>query len=361
MERARRPATSRRACFRRAGSVVARARWPDCRSSGASPRRGFQCGATETVAQCFAATPRRAFAAIWEPLVSRGARTRRRSARSAQVFARRAACRARRQVARQRSSRARRSTFPRAFPTPRRASSTRAAAACEAAVAVRAIDERGRWRRARDRRPAWRRSPRRSSPSDRISLPRRSGRRRVAEGTLRDRARAGRALHLRIDHDDLPRFSARVPFMRTDAAPRRCARPVGLRPQRCAGQARRQRGATSLIAVVISASGPHDALDHASLARERRIAAAPACPRPARGRVFPGDRRTARDVRVHAWSRAPAQEVASRPASTSPATTPTPSFRRRWKPRRGSGVASARALIADFAAGAAARGSIRAP
>ena len=30
--------------------------------------RGFQCGATETVAQCFAATPPRAFAAIWAAL-----------------------------------------------------------------------------------------------------------------------------------------------------------------------------------------------------------------------------------------------------------------------------------------------------
>jgi hypothetical protein len=119
-------------------------------------------------------------------------------------------------------------------------------------------------------------------------------------------------------------------------------------------------GATSLIAVVISAGGPHDALDHASLARnvesqlrrlapglppivfsqviaERRAtyACTPGLANPAGGRLAPG---------VYL---AGDYTDAEFPATLEAATR--------------SGVASARALIADFAAGAAARGSIRAP
>jgi hypothetical protein len=121
-----------------------------------------------------------------------------------------------------------------------------------------------------------------------------------------------------------------------------------------------ERGAQSLLAVVISAGGPHDALAHGALAAkvesqlrrlapdlpattfahviaERRAtyACTPGLARPAGGRVGPGVY-LAGDYTDPVF-----------PATLEAATR--------------SGVAAAHALIADGAAGAAARGSTRAP
>jgi hypothetical protein len=146
-----------------------------------------------------------------------------------------------------------------------------------------------------------------------------------------------------------------VPLLRLDAAPGQWAF------DRSAALAGGARGHTkSVIAVVISAGGPHDALDHRTLAAivesqlrrldpelpattfahvvaERRAtyACTPGLLRPAGGRV-------GRGVYLAGDYTDPVF-----PATLEAATR--------------SGVAAARALIADGAAGAAARGSTRAP
>ena len=51
-----------------------------------------------------------------------------------------------------------------------------------------------------------------------------------------DPARANRPIRVRIDHHDLSRAHAPRSFRGPDAPPRRCARPVGVRPQRRAGK-----------------------------------------------------------------------------------------------------------------------------
>ena len=287
--------------------------------------------------------------------------TRRRSARRPRCSRTCCAPRSPARVATATSS-SRRSTCRRAFPMPRRGSSRSAAASCARGVAVRVIERDRRRRRARDRRGRGERSPPPSSPSGRISWRRRVGAAAAGERRVARAARAGRRVRLRIDHDDLPRI-------RRTRSPSAC-RCSGSTTRRASGRSTGSAalgggaptGTQSLIAVVISAGGPHDALDHATLARDGRGAAAPAAPRTCRRRTFSQrDRRTARDLRLHAGPRAPGGRTRRVAASTSPATTPIPIFPATLEAATRSGVAAARALIADGAAAAAARGSTRAP
>ncbi len=116
----------------------------------------------------------------------------------------------------------------------------------------------------------------------------------------------------------------------------------------------------SLIAVVISASGPHDGQDHAALARN----------------VEAQLRRLAPDLPAIVFSRVIAERRATyactpdlaRPAGGRLARGvylagdyTDPEFPATLEAATRSGVAAADALIADFATGAAARDSIRAP
>ena len=154
-------------------------------------------------------------------------------------------------------------------------------------------------------------------------------------------------------------FAGRVPFaaplLRLDDAPGHWAfdRSAAL------GSGTGMR-AQSLIAVVISAGGPHDALDHDTLAT----------------RVESQLRRLAPDLPAMTFARVFAERRATY-ACTPGLARPTggrvqhgvylagdytdPEFPATLEAATRSGVAAARALIADCAAGAAARGSTRAP
>ena len=112
--------------------------------------------------------------------------------------------------------------------------------------------------------------------------------------------------------------------------------------------------------MVISANGPHDALDHASLARSvesqlRRLA--PDLPAIVFSQVIAERRAT------YACTPGLAHAAGSRlaPGVYLAGDYTDAEFPATLEAATRSGVASARALIADFAAGAAARGSIRAP
>ena len=154
-------------------------------------------------------------------------------------------------------------------------------------------------------------------------------------------------------------FSARVPFsapmLRLDDAPGQWAF------DRSGALGRHvPKGATSLIAVVISASGPHDTLDHGSLARNvesqlRRLA--PDLPAIVFSQVIAERRAT------HACTPGLAQPAGGRlaPGIYLAGDYTDAEFPATLEAATRSGVATAGALIADFAAGAAARGSIRAP
>ena len=111
------------------------------------------------------------------------------------------------------------------------------------------------------------------------------------------------AFRVRIHHDDLPGIrrarSFAAPMLRLDDAPGQWAFD-----RRSALRRDAPPGTRALIAVVISASGPHDALDQSTLASERRIAIAAACPRPAAAHLHSRDRRAPRDVCLHADARA---------------------------------------------------------
>ena len=319
-------------------------------------RRGFQCGKTETVAQCFAATPPRAFAALWAPLCLAALNTPPDRA-SAQVFAHvlRAALAG--------TSRDSDLLIPAAdlsacFPDAAARYITARGGSVRSGIAVRAIDEVKAGVALRI-----------GGDVDTFAAA------IVAVGphqlatTLGDAAagettwRASLARIAAFTYESITTiylgFCAGVPFsapmLRLDDAPGQWAfdRSAALgRPA--------PHGATSLIAVVISAGGPHDALDHASLARDvesqlRRLApdlpaiafsqviaerratyaCTPGLAAPAGGRLAPG---------IYL---AGDYTDAEFPATLEAATR--------------SGVAAARALIADFAAGAAARGSIPAP
>ena len=89
-----------------------------------------------------------------------------------------------------------------------------------------------------------------------------------------------------------------------DRAARRRAGPMGARPARRPRARDAGRGIAQLLAVVISAGGPHMALTHDDARARRRRAVAAAAPGAARVRLVAGDRGEARDLRVHAGARA---------------------------------------------------------
>ena len=215
---------------------MARAHCASSPDSAARKREDFGAARTKRSPQRFAATPRRAFAASLGAALPRGAQHAAGARLGAGLRARAAMPRsaARRATA---TSSSRRSIFRRAFPMPRRASSPRAAASVRCGVAVRG-DRRAPATRVALRigRRTSRRSPPRSSPSDRISSPAAVG----GDGALRGPRGASRSRRSPPSRTNRSRRSTlgsprRVPFARPDASPRRCARSVGVRPQRRAG------------------------------------------------------------------------------------------------------------------------------
>ena len=162
------------------------------------------------------------------------------------------------------------STCPRAFPDAaarirrRRAAARSAAASPCAAIARRR--RRGARRSDGSRESA---SPRPSSPSARISS---HATRRRRSGRTSPRGAPRSAQVAAFAYESITTiylaFAGRGALRRADAAPRRRARPVGVRPQRRCRSGRAGRGARACVAVVISGGGPHDALDQATLARE---------------------------------------------------------------------------------------------
>jgi len=317
--------------------------------------RGFRCGADETVAQCFAATPARAFAAIWEPLCLAALNTPPARA-SAQVFAHVL------HAALAGNSRDSDVLVPAAdlsacFPDAAARYITARGGSVRSGTTVRGIDELidGVALGTGAGVETFAAAIVAVGPHQ---LANAVGDAAIARGTFRGPlARIAGFTYESITTIYLG-LAARVPFsapmLRLDDAPGQWAFD---RSSALGGEP--AHGAASLIAVVISASGPHDTLDHASLARsveaqlrrlapdlpaivfsqviaERRAtyACTPGLARPAAGRLAPG---------VYL---AGDYTDAEFPATLEAATR--------------SGVASARTLIADFAAGAAARGSIRA-
>ena len=138
--------------------------------------------------------------------------------------------------------------------------------------------------------------------------------------------------------------------------PSRCPLPV-LRLDDAPGQwvfdrsralaAAAPEGARGLVAVVISTSGPHDTQDQASLAARCRCAAAPARRAMAAARLVARDRRAPGDVRVHAGlrSRPAAGKVA--PGLYLAGDYTDPELPATLEAATRSGVAAARAVLAD--------------
>jgi len=151
------------------------------------------------------------------------------------------------------------------------------------------------------------------------------------------------------------RIDFAVPMLRLDDAPGHWAF------DRSAALGRGAPGGTqSLVAVVISAGGPHDALDHGTLASRveaqlRRLA--PDLPATTVAQVFAERRAT------YACTPGLARPAAGRIGKGVylAGDYTDPDFPATLEAATRSGVAAARALIADGAAGAAARGSTRAP
>ncbi len=146
-----------------------------------------------------------------------------------------------------------------------------------------------------------------------------------------------------------------VPMLRLDDAPGHWAfdRSAALRSGATGG-------AESLIAVVISAGGPHDGLDHGTLAamvesQLRRLA--PDLPATAFAHVIAERRATY--ACTPGLARPAGGRVGRGVYLAGDYTDPV--FPATLEAATRSGVAAARALIADGAAGAAARGSTRAP
>jgi squalene-associated FAD-dependent desaturase len=147
-----------------------------------------------------------------------------------------------------------------------------------------------------------------------------------------------------------------VPLLRLDDAPGHWAfdRSAAL------GSGAARGGAQSLIAVVISAGGPHDALDHATLAARvesqlRRLA--PDLPATTFAHVIAERRATY--ACTPGLARPAAGRVGKGVYLAGDYTDPV--FPATLEAATRSGVAAACALIADGEAGAAARGSTRAP
>ncbi len=251
------------------------------------------------------------------------------------------------------------STCRRAFRMPRRRSSPRAAATCAAAPRSARSTRRATPSRSRSGQ-AWSDSPPPSSPSVRISSRHASVPGPPAEPRGARRSRGSRRSRTNRSRRSTFGFAGPVPFAapmlrlddapgqwvfdRSDAAVRTCGNrghePRGRRDQR-QRTARRAR--------------PGDA-------RARgRGAAAPPRARPAAGRPVARDRRAPRDVRLHAGTRRARREAALARGVYLAGDYTDPEFPATLEAATRSGVAAARALIADCAGAAAARGSTRAP
>ena len=153
-------------------------------------------------------------------------------------------------------------------------------------------------------------------------------RNRAAPATL---AGAGRSVRVRADRDTTYlHYPRALGLAQPDAEARRRPRAMGLRPRparRRAGSRRRRHQHRHARA---RASTTH-ALAQAIDAQLRR-----AGPRRCRRRLDAGHRRAARDLRLCRGTGAPGRRDGRAARFTSPATTPTRSCPRRWRPRRGA-------------------------
>ena len=316
----------------------------------------FHHAADDSVARCFAATPRRAFAAVWEPLCLAALNTPPERA-SARVFAR---------VMRSALAGSMRDSdllvpdvdLSACFPDAAARFITAHGGSVRPGIAVRAIDQA-------DQGVTLRTGVDVETYAAAIVA---VGPHQL-KGAVGDAAAADSAWQeplARVDafnYESITTiylgFRGPVPFsapmLRLDDAPGQWAfdRSRAL-PEDA------PHGASSLVAVVISANGPHDGVDHAALARNvesqlRRLA--PGLPEIAFCRVIAERRAT------YACTPGLARPAGGRvaPGVYLAGDYTDPEFPATLEAATRSGVAAARALIADFAAGAAARGSIRAP
>jgi len=306
-------------------------------------RAGFRCAPEETVTQCFARTPRRAFAAIWAPLCLAALNTPPATA-SARMFA---------------------GVLRAAFAgSPRDSDFLVAVAdlsACFPDAAARLVAERGGVVRVGSTVRGFSRGEKgvalnvggrsESYAAAIVAVgPHQLAATLGAEAARDDAWRTALRQVSAFAYESITTIylglAALVPFaapmLRLDDAPGQWAfdRTPALR--RTAGDA-----ATSLVAVVISAGGPHDALDHATLA----------------GAVEAQLRRLAPDLPRVVWSRVIAEQRAT--YSCSPALSrpvhgrvasgvylagdyTDPDFPATLEAATRSGVAAARQLIADL-------------
>ncbi len=188
---------------------------------------------------------------------------------------------------------------------------------------------RGRSRRPK---PARRRSSRRCSPSRRTSS------RTCADSpTLTPTAaalRPGCQVRLRADTNDLSAIRARARPAATDAQARRPARAMGVRPRPARRRARARRSGHQHRGGHGGTPGTRRAG-----ARDRRAAATTAAGASAAGMVA-DHRRAPGHLRLRAGAGASRRPGRSTSACIWPATTPTRSFRQRW--RRPRAAASSR-------------------
>ena len=170
----------------------------------------------------------------------------------------------------------RRSTSPRVFLTPRQAASSNAAASfagespCTRSLAAAAASH---WRSAE----ALKRSVRRSWRSARISSPRRWA--WTAPATPHGEPRSHRSTRSPTNRSRRSTLPLRHAFRSRHHCCASTTRPAIGRSTAARRSIAGVRAPKGLVAVVISAGGPHDACDHPTLAQRRRSAAAPACPR----------------------------------------------------------------------------------
>lgn len=319
-------------------------------------RKGFRCDPAESVAQCFAATPRRAFAAIWEPLCLAALNTPPDRA-SAQVFA---------NVLRSALAGSRQDSdllvpavdLSACFPDAAARFIAARGGSVRSGIAVRGMDE------ADDGVALAIGADVKTYAAAIVAV----GPHQLAStvgAAAADTAtwRASLARTAAFTYESITTiylgFAGRVPFgapmLRLDDAPGQWAFDRGNAPLTQA-----PRGTASLVAVVISANGPHDGVGHPMLARNvesqlRRLA--PNLPAVVFSRVIAERRATCASTPGLAR---PAGGRLARGVYLAGDYT-DPEFPATLEAATRSGVAAARALIADFAAAAAARGSIRAP
>ena len=289
------------------GLVVARARRRSSPGSGGSQRAGFRVSArTKRWPQCFAATPRRAFAAGLGAALPRGAQ----HAAGARVGAGlRATCCEPRSAARRATatSSSPPSICPRASPTPPRGSSPRAAAIVRCGVAVRGDRAAPATRSTLDV-GAERRDVRRGDRRRRSASARRDARRRRGRGGAPWRAPLAQVAAFAYESITTIYlgFAAPRSVRRADAPARRRAGPMGVRPQRARSGERCAAGHARAWSRSSSARAGRTMRSTTRRSRATSTRSCGACaPDLPAVTLVAGDRRAARDVRVHAGARAP--------------------------------------------------------